>query len=253
MDFKALHYRDTPLLMPNAWDPGSARMLAAMRFEAIATSSGASSAVLGRKDGQLTRAEAIAHGRSLVENVDIPVSADLENGFGRTPEEVAQTVREAIAAGLSGCSIEDASSDPDHPIFDFTLAVERITAAVEVVRSSGKPFMLTGRTENFLRGRLDLDDSIRRLQAYERAGADVLFAPGLPDIAAVRSVCSAVGKPVNFMVGIRDKSFSVAELTQAGVKRISLAGSLYRVAMKAAAEAAREARDQGTFGFLERM
>ena len=175
----------------------------------------------------------------------IPVSADLENGFGDRPEMVAETVRLAAGAGLVGCSIEDSTGDKDRPLYEIQLAAERIAAAAHEARSLPFHFTLTARAENLIRGHPDLDDTIKRLLAYEQAGADVLFAPGLPDLAAVRAVCSAVSKPVNFMVGIRGKSFSKAELVEAGVKRISFASSLYRAAMTGLIEAASEAKESG--------
>jgi 2-methylisocitrate lyase-like PEP mutase family enzyme len=200
----------------------------------------------------MSREEALSQARAIVAATDLPVSADLEKGYGDAPEVVAETIRLAAAAGLAGGSIEDATGDAAHPLFDIGAASERIAAAVEAARAAPQPFMLTARAENFLRGKPDLDDTIARLLAYERAGADVLFAPGLPDLAAVRTVCAAVGKPVNFMAGIKGRSFSVAELEAAGVKRISLATSLYRAAMSGLAEAAREVRDKGSFDYLER-
>jgi 2-methylisocitrate lyase-like PEP mutase family enzyme len=239
--------------MPNPWDAGSAKALAALGFQALATSSGASAGVLGRRDGQLSRDEALAHARMIVQATDLPVSADLEKGFGDDPATVAQTLLLAADTGLAGASIEDASGDPSRPIFDFALAVERIAAAAEAVRGMARPFVLTARTENFLHGRADLDDTIRRLQAFQKAGAEVLFAPGLPDLAAVRTVCESVGAPVNFMAGIKGKSFTVAELERAGVKRVSVASSFYRAAMAALRDAATEVRDHGSFGYLDRI
>lgn len=209
--------------------------------------------MLGRRDGQITRDEALDQARAIVMATDLPVSADLEKGFGNKPEVVAETIRLAAEVGLVGGSIEDATGDANRPLFELAYATERVVAAVQVARSLPFPFTLTARTENFLRGKPDLDDTIRRLQAFERAGADVLFAPGLPDLAAVRAVCAAVSKPVNFMAGIRGKSFTVAELEAAGVKRISLATSLYRAAMSGLLDAAREVKDQGTFGYLDRV
>jgi len=188
----------------------------------------------------------------MVAATDLPVSADFEKGYGDAPAVVAETVRLGAQAGLVGCSIEDATGDKDRPLYDFDAAVARIEAAVRAARELPFPFMLTARAENFLRGKPDLDDTIRRLQAYERAGADVLFAPGLPDLEAVRKICAALRKPVNFMVGIKGKSFSVAELEAAGVRRISLATSLFRAAMTGLYEAVREVKEQGTFGYLER-
>ena len=183
---------------------------------------------------------------------DLPVSADLEKGFGDAPEATATTIRLAAEAGLVGGSIEDATGDPAKPLYDIGHATERVAAAVQAARSLAFPFTLTARAENFLRGNPDLEDTIRRLQAFEKAGADVLFAPGLPDLAAVRAVCAAVSKPVNFMVGIKGKSFTVAELEAAGVRRISLATSLYRAAMSGLIDAAREVKEKGSFGYLDR-
>ncbi len=250
--FQALHRGPAAFVMPNPWDAGSARLLAGLGFEALATSSGASASALGKRDGELSRDEVIAHVRDIAAATPLPVSADLENGFGDAPEAVAQTLRLAAEAGAVGGSIEDASGDAAQPIYDFGLAVERMAAAAKAARALPIAFTLTGRAENFLRGRRDLDDTIRRLQAYEKAGADVLFAPGLPDLDAVRTVCAALTKPLNFMVGIPGRSFSVAELQAVGVRRISLATSLYRTAMSALVEAAREVREQGTFGHVER-
>lgn len=251
--FLALHRNPGTFVIANAWDGGSARVLQGLGFAAIATSSGASANTLGRLDGKVTRDEALSQARTIVGSVDLPVSADFENGFGDTPEIVAETVRLAAGIGLAGCSIEDSTGQKDRPLYDFGLAVERIAAAAQAARALPGPFTLTARSENFLRGNPNLDDTIKRLQAYEKAGADALFAPLLPDLAAVKAVCSAVTKPVNFMVGVPGKSFSVAELTAAGVKRISLATSLYRAAMTGLFEAAREVKEQGTFGYLDRL
>lgn len=251
--FQALHRNPGTFVIANAWDGGSARILQGLGFAAIATSSGASANTLGRLDGKVTRDEALSQARTIVGSVDLPVSADFENGFGDTPEIVAETVRLAAGIGLAGCSIEDSTGQKDRPLYDFGLAVERIAAAAQAASALPGPFTLTARSENFLRGNPNLDDTIKRLQAYEKAGADALFAPLLPDLAAVKAVCSAVTKPVNFMVGVPGKSFSVAELTAAGVKRISLATSLYRAAMTGLFEAAREVKEQGTFGYLDRL
>jgi len=249
--FRALHAAPGAFVIANVWDGGSARMMAGLGFAALATSSGASAGLLGRRDGKVTRDEALAQARVICDATDLPVSADLEKGFGDTPEIVAETIRLAAGVGLVGCSIEDASGNLDAPIFDLGLARERIAAAVEAARSLPFPFTLTGRTENFLRGRADLDDTIERLQAYEAAGADALMAPGLPDLDAVRAVCAATAKPFNFMAGIKGKSFTVAALTAAGVKRISLATSLYRAAMTGLLSAAKEVREHGTFGYID--
>src|SRR5262245_36267395 len=249
--FRALH-QGPAFVIPNPWDAGSARILAGLGFPALATSSGASAGILGRRDGKVTRDEALAHARAIVGATDVPVSADLEKGFGDAPEAAAETIRLAGGVGLVGGSIEDATGDRDRPLFDTGQATERAAAAVAAARALPFPFTLTARTENFLRGNPSLDDTIRRLQGFEKAGADVLMAPGLPDLSAVRAVCAAVSKPVNFMAGIRGKSFTVAELEAAGVRRISLATSLYRTAMTGLLEAAREVKDHGTFGYLDR-
>jgi 2-methylisocitrate lyase-like PEP mutase family enzyme len=250
--FQALHRRPGAFVIPNPWDAGSAKLLAGLGFEALATSSAASAMAMGRSDYQLTREDALAHARAMVSATDLPVSADLENGFGDTPDAVAQTIRLAAETGLAGGSIEDATQQAERPIYELGLAVERIGAAAEAARALGRPFTLTARAENFLHGRADLDDTIRRLQAYEAAGADVLFAPGLPTLDAVQVVCSALTKPLSFMVGIPGQSFSVAELAAAGVKRISLSTSLYRAAMNGLKAAAEEVRRDGTFGYLNR-
>jgi 2-methylisocitrate lyase-like PEP mutase family enzyme len=253
VQFRALHEQPRAFVIANAWDAGSAQLLAGLGFPAIATSSAASAATLGRMDGKITRDEALAHGRMLSAAVEVPVSADLENGFAKTPEQVADTIRLAAQAGLAGGSIEDHSGDSTRPIFDFDHALERVAAAVAAARSLPFPFTLTARCENFLHGHPDLDDTIKRLQAFEKAGADVLFAPGLPDLKSVRLVCSSLSKPVNFMVGIPGHSFSVAELQEAGVRRISLATSLHRAAMSGLYHAAMEIKQQGTFEFLNTL
>jgi 2-methylisocitrate lyase-like PEP mutase family enzyme len=249
--FRALHEAPDAFVIANVWDGGSARMMAGLGFAALATSSGASAGLLGRRDGRVTRDEALAQARVICDAIDRPVSADLEKGFGDAPEIVAETIRLAALAGLVGCSIEDASGNPNAPIFEIGHATERIAAGVAAARALPFPFTLTGRTENFLRVRPDLGDTIKRLQEYEAAGADALMALGLPDLEAVREVCAAVGKPFNFMVGIKGKSFTVAALAAAGVKRISLATSLYRAAMTGLLSAAKEVREHGTFGFIE--
>jgi 2-methylisocitrate lyase-like PEP mutase family enzyme len=250
--FRALHDGPGTFVIPNPWDVGSARILAGLGFQALATSSAASASALGRRDGALTRDEALAHARLIVDATDLPVSADLEKGFGDAPGVMAETIRLAAEVGLVGCTIEDATGNQDSPLYDVRLAAERIAAAAQAARALPFPFILTARAHNLLYAAPNLNDTISRLQAFEKAGADVLFAPGLPDLAAVRAVCAAVSKPINFMVGIKGKSFSVAELAAAGVRRISLATSLYRAAMTGFLDAAREVKDTGQFGFLDR-
>jgi 2-methylisocitrate lyase-like PEP mutase family enzyme len=251
--FRALHDAPGSFVIPNPWDAGSAKLLRSLGFAALATSSGAEAGVLGRVDGKVTRDEALAHAKAIVEAVDLPVSADLENCFADRADDAAQTIVLAAQTGLAGGSIEDATGDPARPLYAPDVAAERVAAAVAAARASGTGFVLTARTESFLRGNTDLDDVIRRLKLFEAAGADVLMAPGLPDLAAVRAVCAAVGKPVNFMAGIPGKSFTVRDLTDAGVKRISLATSLFRAAMTQVLNAATEVKDQGTFGYLDHI
>jgi 2-methylisocitrate lyase-like PEP mutase family enzyme len=250
--FRALHEGSGAFVIANAWDGGSARILAGLGFRALATSSGAQAGTLGRRDGRVSRDEALAHCRVIVAVTDLPVSADLEQGFGDAPEAAAETIRLAAGVGLVGGSIEDATGDPGKPLYDLGHAIERVAAAAQAARSLPFSFTLTARAEGFLRGNPNLDAAIERLRAFEEAGADVLMAPGLPDLAAVRAVCSALTRPFNFMAGIRGRSFTVAELEVAGVRRISLATSLYRAAMTGLLDAAREVREAGTFGFLNR-
>lgn len=249
--FAALHMAPGAFVIPNPWDAGSARILAALGFEALATTSAGLAFALGRRDaeGLLSRDETLANAAEIVGATDLPVSADLEDGFGPRPEDVAETIGQAASIGLVGCTIEDTTADPAHPIHDFGLAVERIAAAVEAGKGLPFPFTLTARAENFLYGRPDLDDTIRRLRAFEAAGADVLYAPGLPDLDAIRTICGAVSRPVNVVAGLAGNPYSVAELAEAGVKRISLGSSLARTALGALAAAAREIRNRGTFGF----
>jgi 2-methylisocitrate lyase-like PEP mutase family enzyme len=249
--FRALHEAPGSFVIPNPWDGGSARVLAGLGFEALATSSGAKAGVLGKRDGKVSREEALANAKQIVEACDLPVAADLEKGFGDAPDAAAETIRQAAGIGLVGGSIEDATGDKDKPLYDVEEAAARVAAAVKAARALPFPFVLTARAVGFLRGRADLDDVIKRLKAYEAAGADVLFAPGLPDLAAVKKVCSSIGKPFNFMVGIKGRSFSRAELEAAGVKRISLATSLYRAAMTGLVTAAKEVKDKGTFTYLD--
>jgi 2-methylisocitrate lyase-like PEP mutase family enzyme len=264
-EFRALHKlkptRGAPIepaapgafIIPNPWDAGSARILAGLGFEALATTSAGFAFSLGRRDGAVTRDELFAHCRSIVSATDLPVAADLENCFGDDPHTVAETIRLAAATGIVGGSVEDASGDDRRPIYDFTLAVERVAAAVEAARALSFPFTLAARAENFLHGRRDLDDTIRRLQAFAEAGADVLYAPGLPSLEAVRAVCAAVApRPVNALAGVKGLGFPVADLVAAGVRRISLGSVLSRVAYGALIDAAREMKEKGTFTFVDR-
>ena len=248
--FRALHDAPGAFVIANAWDAGSAKLLTALGFKALATSSGAQAGILGRIDGRVNRDEALAHAKAIVDATALPVSADLEKGFGNSPDDAARTIALAGSFGLVGGSIKRRAIRRGrclHPIH----ARERIAGGGAGGAIVGFPFVLTARTENYLRGNPNLDDTISRLLAFEAAGADVLMAPGLPDLAAVRAVCAAVSKPVNFMAGIKGKSFTVAELAAAGVKRISLATSLYRAAMTGLLAAATEVRDHGTFAYLD--
>jgi 2-methylisocitrate lyase-like PEP mutase family enzyme len=251
--FRALHERPGAFVIPNPWDVGSARILAGLGFEALATTSAGLAFALGRRDGEgaVSRNEALAHAGTIVDATPLPVSADLENGFGDAPETAAETIRLAAETGLVGASIEDATGDPRQPIYDASLAAERIAAAAEAARARRFPFTLTARAENFLHGRPDLDDTIRRLQAFEAAGADVLYAPGLRDLSAIRTVCGAVRKPVNVIMGLAGTQFSVDDLAAAGVRRISVGSAFARVALGAFLRAAREVKEHGTFGFAD--
>jgi 2-methylisocitrate lyase-like PEP mutase family enzyme len=251
--FRALHTRPGAFVIPNPWDAGTARILAALDFEALATTSAGLAFSLGRRDaeGAISRDETLANARTIVEASDLPVSADLEDGFGPRPEDAAETIRRAAEVGLVGGSIEDTTADPARPIHDFNLAVERMIAAVEAARALPFPFTLTARAENFQFSRPDLDDTIARLIAFETAGADVLYAPALPDISAIRKVCASVSRPVNVVVGLAGPKFTVAELAEAGVKRISLGATLARAALGGFVRAAREIAENGTFGFAD--
>ncbi len=249
--FRALHEGPGAFVIPNPWDVGTARMLAALGFKALATTSAGFAFSIGRRDGAVTRDEALAHCRAIVAASELPVSADLEKCFGDAPETVAETIRLAAGTGLVGASVEDASGDPRRPIYDLALAVERVAAAVEAARALPFPFTLTARAENFLQGRADLDDTIRRLQAFAAAGADVLYAPVLPSLEAVRMVCAAVApRPVNVLTAGPAAASSVAELAAAGARRISVGGALYRAAHGAFLLAAREMKDRGTFSYI---
>lgn len=246
--FKALHEREGAFIIPNPWNPGSARLLAGLGFEALATTSAGFANSLGRLDGQVTLDEVLEHCRNLCSATDLPVSADLENCFADDPERAAETILLAAQAGLVGGSIEDYSGNPSNPIYDFELAVERVHAAAEAARSLNFPFTLTARAENLLRGRHDMDDTVRRLQAFEAAGADVLYAPGLTTLDEVRLVTSALSKPENVLAPML-KGVTVAQLADAGAKRISVGGALARAALTALLRAGTEMRDQGSFGW----
>jgi 2-methylisocitrate lyase-like PEP mutase family enzyme len=247
--FQALHERAGAFVIPNPWDAGTAKILTALGFEALATTSAGHAFSVGRSDSsaELTREGILANAKEIVEATDLPVSADLENGYGRSPETCAETIRLAAGVGLAGGSIEDATGDSKDPIYEFSLAVERIAAAAKAAHDC--QFVLTARAENFLHGRPDLDDTIRRLQAFADAGADVVYAPGLPSLEAIREVCAAVAKPVNVVMGLKGATFSVEELAAAGVRRISVGGSLARAALGAVVRAAREMKEKGTFNF----
>lgn len=250
--FKALHERQGAFVIPNPWDAGSAKILAHLGFEALTTTSAGLAFALGRRDhdGSVSREETLENAKAIVDATDLPVAADLESGFGDSPEAAAETVLLAAeVAGLVGGSIEDSTGDPRKPIYEFDHAVERIAAAAEAARSLPFPFVLVGRAENLLHGRTDLDDTIRRLQAYERAGADALFAPGLIKADDIRTVCASLRKPVNVIMGFQSASFSVADLAALGVRRISVGSALARTALAAMLRGAREIREQGTFRF----
>jgi 2-methylisocitrate lyase-like PEP mutase family enzyme len=248
--FLSLHDGPTPLLMPNPWDAGSAKLLAWLGFEALATTSSGFAATLGRLDGSVSREEALAHAASIVAATDRPVSADLENCFADEPDGVATTVRLAVDTGLAGCSVEDFSQRPDDPIYDAELAAERVAAATEAAHAGPVHFVITARAENYIRGRRDLADTIARLQAYQEAGADVLFAPGLSDLDDVRRVVASVDRPVNVLPW--QGGPTVAQLGEVGVRRISVGGAFAFAALGSVVDAARELREQGTYGFRER-
>lgn len=245
--FAALHRGVSAFVIANPWDVGSAQILKQLGFQALATTSAGFAMSLGRKDGTFSRKETFAHARQIVKATSLPVSADLENGFGNRPEDVAETIRRAAQAGLVGGSIDDASGSKEAPIYDIGLAVERITAAVETARSLPFDFTLVARAENYLQGRLNLSDTLERLQRFEAAGADVLYAPGLKDIVEIRSVCANLSRPVNVVVGLGDSQSSVSDYTKAGVRRISLGSTLSRVAYGALFEAARQIVEDGNF------
>jgi 2-methylisocitrate lyase-like PEP mutase family enzyme len=248
--FLALHRSERPLLMPNAWDGGSAVLLASLGFQALATTSSGHAATLGRLDGSVSREEALAHAAAIVDAVDLPVSADLENCFADEPSGVAETVRLALEAGLAGCSVEDFTRREDTPIYDPGLAAERVAAAAETAHGDPVQLVLTARAENYLHGRPDLADTIARLQAYQAAGADVLYAPGLSRVEDIRQLVASVDRPVNVLA--LPGAPTVAELGEAGVGRVSVGGAFAFAALGAAVEAARELREDGTYRYWER-
>jgi 2-methylisocitrate lyase-like PEP mutase family enzyme len=249
--FRALHARPGAFIIPNPWEAGTAKLLASLGFEALATTSLGLANMLGRAN--VSRDAIIANCRVIAEATDLPVNADLENGGADEPKAAAQAIGLAAEAGVVGGSIEDSTGDPRRPIYDFTLAVERIHAAVEAARALSFPFTLTARAENILHGRNDLDDTIRRLQAFEAAGADVLYAPGIRDIGTIRTVVSSVGKPFNLVMGFADPTLTVEQLSAAGVKRISVGGAMSRAALATFLKCAREMKDRGSFTFVREM
>ncbi|HMH75679.1 MAG TPA: isocitrate lyase/phosphoenolpyruvate mutase family protein [Candidatus Udaeobacter sp.] len=250
--FRALHERPGAFVIPNPWDAGTARLLASLGFEALATTSLGLANSLGRVDGTngVSRAQVIENCRVIAAATDLPVNADLENGYAHEPRAAAEIIRLAAGAGISGGSIEDATGETDKPIYDFQQAVDRVQAAVEVARALPVPFLLTARAENLLHGRLDLDDTIRRLQAFEKVGADVLYAPGVRDLATIQTVVSSVSKPVNVVMSAADPDLTVAQLAGVGVKRISVGGALSRLALAAFLKGAREMAERGAFTWM---
>lgn len=248
-DFRHLHEEPGLFVIPNPWDVGSARILASLGFKALATTSAGLAFSLGRADGDLAPLEVLAHCREIVEATPLPVSADLERGFGDSPESAAETIRAAAGTGLAGASLEDYTGDRERPIYDFELAVERVQAAAEAARSLANDFVFTARCENLLHGRPDLDDVILRLQAYERAGADVLYAPGLRGLEDIRTVCASVSRPVNVVMGLPGVALTVTELADAGVKRVSVGSALARLAYTAVVDAAKAMQDPGSFAW----
>jgi 2-methylisocitrate lyase-like PEP mutase family enzyme len=249
--FRALHQRDHAFIIPNPWDIGTARMLSRLGFEALASTSGGYASSVGLLDGAVGREAMLAHVSALASATDLPVSADLENGYADAPEMVAETIRLAAAAGVVGGSIEDATGRKEQPIYDLTLAAERVRAAAESARTLGFPFTLTARAENYINGRPDLRDTIQRLQAFQEAGADVLYAPGLTSKDDIATVVRSVDRPVNVLMGLPGATLNLAELSAIGVRRVSVGSALARAALGAFLHAAREMQQDGTFGFAE--
>ena len=249
--FRALHERAGCFVIPNPWEAGTARLLAGLGFEALATTSAGCAFLLGKREGTVSRDEMLANARDIARASDLPVSADLEGGFGDDPVTAAETIRLAGLAGLVGGSIEDTTGDTDKPIYEFELAVERVAAAAEAARALDFPFTFTARAENFLHGRPDLADTIRRLQAFQEAGADVLYAPGLKSREDIETLVRSLDRPVNVVMGLQGAALTVAELGEIGVKRISVGSAFSRVALAAFLRAAREVKDSGTFTFAD--
>ena len=246
--FRALHEGPELLLLPNPWDAGSARLFEWLGYAALATTSGGFAATVGRLDGGVTRDEALAHGAGIAAAVSLPVSADLENAFADEPSGVAETIRLAAAAGLAGCSVEDYTRRDDQPIYDLGLARDRIAAAAEAAKGTPGPLVLTARAENYLHGRPDLADTISRLQAYQEAGADALYAPGLTSLDDIRTVVREVDRPVNVLALASGPA--IPDLAAAGVRRVSVGSAFAQAAYGAAVQAAREFRDQGSYAFF---
>jgi len=251
--FQALHARAGAFVIPNPWDAGTARILTRLGFSALTTTSAGLAFVLGRRDGDgsVTRDDTLANAKAIVDATHLPVAADLENGYGHAPEDAAETIRLAADVGLVGASIEDATGDPSRPIYDVAHAAERVAAAAEAAHALPFPFMFVARAENYLHGIPDLENTIRRLQAFEAAGADVLYAPGLTKADDIRAVCSSVSKPVNVIMGLKGAAFSVQELAALGVRRISVGSALSRAALGAFVRAAKEIQELGTFTFAD--
>ncbi len=249
--FRALHERERAFIIPNPWDVGTARLLAQLGFEALATTSAGYAFSVGQRDNTIGRAEMLTHVAEIASATDLPVSADLENGFGDSPETVAETIRLAAATGLVGGSIEDATSRQEQPIYELDLAIERVRAAADAAHALPYDFTLTARAENYLVGRQDIKDTIKRLQAYQEAGADVLYAPGLTSREDIASLVSSVDRPVNVIAGLQGLHLNLSELSEIGVKRISVGSALSRAALGAILRAAREMQAHGTFTFVE--
>ncbi len=249
--FRLLHESGKTFVIPNPWDAGTARILEKMGFSALATTSAGLAFSLGVAEGQVSWQQVMQHCRTLVAATALPVSADLEKGAGDSPESAAQTIRMAAEAGLAGCSLEDYTGQPATPVFDLSLAVERIAAAAESRDMHDPDFVITARAENFMWGKTDLDDTILRLQAFEKAGADVLYAPGIQSLSMIKTLCASLQKPVNVVMGLPGNLYSVDELSQAGVRRISVGASMARFAYGAFVQAAQEVRGEGTFSYAK--